>query len=132
MPDKMTGSYRIENVSYNDAAQTSKSSRQRAYVSDDDPADDDARLSLPMESLNLNNLASSLPSSSYALAEKDLSTNFKGTSLPSPCPISHPSHPPLRPPLLHHPCTMPLATHRRHWYQLPATSLTRCPPPVHR
>ena len=31
-----------------------------------------------MESLNLNNLASSLPSSSYANAEKELTNNFKG------------------------------------------------------
>ncbi|TBU21942.1 hypothetical protein BD311DRAFT_631691, partial [Dichomitus squalens] len=34
-----------------------------------------------MESLNLNNLASSLPSSSYANAEKELTNNFRAAAL---------------------------------------------------
>lgn len=37
-----------------------------------------------MESLNLNNLASSLPPSNLAKAEMDLTDNFKGAPLSSP------------------------------------------------
>ncbi|KAJ8468905.1 hypothetical protein ONZ51_g9346 [Trametes cubensis] len=54
-----------------------------------------------MESLNLNNLASSLPSSSYANAEKELTNNFRGThhlpiapSHAHPLPLSAISRPP--------------------------------------
>lgn len=40
-----------------------------------------------MESLNLNNLASSLPPSNLAKAEMDLTDNFKGAPLSPLCPI---------------------------------------------
>lgn len=41
-----------------------------------------------MESLNLNALAGSLPTSNLANAEKELINNFRGISLLSPCPIA--------------------------------------------
>jgi len=41
-----------------------------------------------MESLNLNALAGSLPTSNLANAEKELLNNFRGISLLFPCPIA--------------------------------------------